>query len=192
MRLKVLGRYRNDARDINVYPGDEIEVKDELGQWLMNDAPGCFEDPNAPASTEAPGPSDEARREADALLSEAQNVLSAAQQEAERIRSAARQGDEQRLFDLPPDGTTLPLDATPPVVTGPDSGVEIVHRADEEEQQVAAEEQATTTAEQPADVVFSPAPAFEEAVAAEEEDEETKALDAPPRDKAVKRAPRQK
>lgn len=134
MRLKVLGRYQNGARNIDVHPGDEIEVKDELAAWLMNDAPGYFA---------VPGQEKQAHEQAD-----------------------------QAPFDLPPDGTTLPTDATPPVVTGPESGVEITHRADEDEQQAVVEEQA--------------------ALAEEEEADKTKALDVPPNDKAMKRAPTKK
>lgn len=48
MQLKALGRYQNEPRQIDVHPGDVIEVKDELGAWLLADAPGTFEDPNAP------------------------------------------------------------------------------------------------------------------------------------------------
>jgi hypothetical protein len=140
MKLKVLSRYTNTARNIDVYPGDEIEVRDELAAWLANDAPGCFAVPG---------------------------------QEA-----AAVEQDEQKPFDLPPDGTTLLTDATPPVITGPESGVEIVHRADADEQQAVLDEQ-TKLAE-------------EEAEAEEEEGDKTKAPTAPPKDKMVKGAPKQK
>lgn len=155
MKLKVLGRYQNEARQIDVHPGDEIEVKDELAIWLMADAPGCFEAPSGELPT-------------------------------------AEEQRDQQPFDRAPDGTTLPIDATPPVVTGPESGVEITHRATEEEQQQVLEEQQAVTEgqEKLADVVFEPAPSFEAAV--EEEDEEQKGFDAPPRDKAVKRSPKQK
>lgn len=100
MKIKVLGRYTNTARNIDVYPGDEIEVKDELGYWLANDAPGCFE-----------------------------------------IPGQAQPAADQKPFDLPPDGTTLATDTTPPVITGSESGVEVVHRADEDEQQDVLDEQ---------------------------------------------------
>lgn len=135
MKLKVLGRYQNTARNIDVYPGDEIEVKDELAAWLQNDAPGCFVAPDQ--------------------------------------EQVAQEQQDQQPFDLPPDGTTLPTDATPPVVTGPESGVEITRRASEEEQQATIDEQATDEEK-------------------EEEAEHEKALDAPPVDKAIKRAPRHK
>ena len=58
-------------------------------------------------------------------------------------------------------------DATPPVVTGPESGVEVTHHATEEEQAAVIEEQAARAEE-------------------EEEDEQQKALDVPPADKMVK------
>lgn len=187
MKLKVLGRYQNGARNIDVYPGDEIEVKDELAAWLMNDAPGCFEDPTRPKE-EPPDeqPTDEARRQAGAALDEAQRLLEDAHTEANRTRIAALDTGEPKPFDMPPDGTTLPIDPVPSVITGPDSGVEIVHRADEGEQQVVAEEQQATEA----DITFTPSAAFEEEL--NEEEEAQKGLDAPPHDKAVRRSPKQK
>jgi hypothetical protein len=136
MKLKVLGRYTNTARNIDVYPGDEIEVKDELAEWLANDATGCFA---------APG------------------------QEAKAVEQP-----HQKPFDRSPDGTTLKTDVTPPVITGPESGVEVTHRADADEQQAVVEEQAALAKEQ------------------EEEEEETKALKQPAKDKMVKGAPKQK
>lgn len=43
MKLRVLGSYRNDARDIAYVPGTVIEVEPQLGAYLLADAPGCFE-----------------------------------------------------------------------------------------------------------------------------------------------------
>jgi hypothetical protein len=174
MKLKVLGRYTNTARNIDVYPGDEIEVPDALAKWLANDAPGCFEDPNAPAKPEGEEPSEDAKRRADEIQEQAQKLLAEAQKQAAETRAAAHQGDDQKPFDLPPDGTTLKTDVTPPVITGPESGVEIVHRADADEQQAVIEEQAKLAEE------------------AEEEDDKAKAPTAPPKDKMVKGAPKQK
>src|SRR6185436_5226691 len=132
MKLKVLGRYTNTARNIDVYPGDEIEVKDELAAWLMNDAPGCFENPAKPPDEQtAPGQesSDEARRQSTAILDEAQRLLADAHAEADHTRATALDTGAQKPFDMPPDGTTLKTDAAPSVITGPDSGVEVTHRA---------------------------------------------------------------
>lgn len=181
MQVKVLGRYTNPARRIDVYPGDVIEVSDALAEFLQNDAPGCFDLPGQPAG---PTKADQqqsaaARQEADALLNSAQQVLSEAQQEAERIRAAAHTDEGQKPFDYPPTGATLPLDATPPVVTGPDNGVTVTHVADEDEQaKVEAERQQAQLDEQ--------------AALEKEEAERQKALDLPPRDKQVKGAPKQK
>lgn len=136
MKVKVLGRYTNIPRNIDVHPGDEIEVKDELAEWLQNDAPGCFAVPG---------------------------------QEAKAVEQ-----QEHKPFDKSPDGTTLPTDAIPPVITGPESGVEITHRADADEQQAVIEEQAALAEKQ------------------EEDEEETKAPKQPAKDKMVKGAPKQK
>jgi hypothetical protein len=35
MQVKVVGRYTNPARRIDVYPGDEIEVPDALAEFLI-------------------------------------------------------------------------------------------------------------------------------------------------------------
>jgi hypothetical protein len=177
MKLKVLGRYTNTARNIDVYPGDEIDVPEALAEWLANDAPGCFENPNAPAKAHEQQPDPAAQREADAIQDRAAEILDAAQRQAAETRAAAHVGEDRKPFDLPPDGTTLRTDATPPVVTGPDSGVEVTHRADAEEQRAVLDEQAALAEEE-----------------AEEEDEsdKTKAPKKPARDKMVRGAPEQK
>lgn len=170
MKLRVLGRYENGARNINVYPGDEIEVSEALGEFLQNDAPGCFEDPTKPKAEQPAAdeqPSEATKREAGTVLDEAQRLLTDAHDQAAQTRTIITAGNEPKPFDLPPDGTTLPTDATPPVITSPESGVEVTHHADEAEQQAVAEEQA-------------------------DEDDEEKGFDAPPHDKAVKRSPKQK
>lgn len=201
MKLKVLGRYENGPRNINVYPGDEIEVKDELAEWLMNDAPGCFEDPTGKLKPRAANqlPDDAARREATAIVDRAQQILATAQQEAARLRAEAGRVDEQKPFDLPPDGTTLKTDVTPSVVTGPDSGAEVTHRADADEQQAVLEQQAQSDEQKRADepvaeVIFEPAPAFVEGIEEEEEEKtgKAKAPKGPPKNKAVQAPPEQK
>lgn len=58
MKLRVLGSYRNDARDIAYVPGTVIEVEPRLGAYLLADAPGCFEAveekaPDAPLADKA-------------------------------------------------------------------------------------------------------------------------------------------
>jgi hypothetical protein len=139
MKIKVLGRYQNEPRNINVYPGDEIEVDDRLVEFLQHDAPGCFEIPGQP-------PRD----------------------------------PDQKPFDLPPDGTTVKTDATPSVITGPDSGVTVTHTADADEQsEIESERQKAALTE-------------EEKLAEEQEAERKKALWAPPADKQVKGAPKSK
>jgi hypothetical protein len=161
MKLKVLGRYTNEARSIDVFPGDEIEVRDELGQWLLKDAPGTFAEPG---------------------------------KEAESVETAE---GEQKAFDYSPDGHTVAIDPVPAVADVGHSGVTVTHQADADEQARVAEEQqarideAQEASEEDAaegEVLFTPAPAFVEEV----DEEERKAMDAPPADKAIKRAPRQK
>lgn len=192
MKLRVLARYQNEARNINVYPGDEIEVNEALGEFLQNDSPGCFEDPTKPKDEQSPDeqPSDASKREAGAVLDEAQRLLADAHDQAAQTRATIAASGEQKPFDMPPDGTTLPIDPVPSVITGPDSGVEIVHRADAAEQQAVVEAQQQPT---DADIVFTPSPAFEGQLQEDEDEEEgQKGLDTPPRDKAVKRSPKQK
>lgn len=142
MKIKVLARYTNPARRIDVYPDDEIEVNDGLAEFLSNDAPGCFDIPGQKQPEPQPNP--DAQREADAILDQAKQILAEAQDEAERIRAQAHAAasQSQKPFDLPPDGTTVKTDSTPPVVTGPDSGVEVTHVATDEERQKAEEEEA--------------------------------------------------
>lgn len=161
MKLKVLGRYTNEPRRIDVYPGDEIEVDNGLGQFLLRDAPGTFEDPSAKPEQQ-PKTSAAARKEAGAILDDAHKLLDEAQQAAARRRAeVARDPDDTKPFDHSPDGTTVKTDTAPSVVTGPDSGVVVTHRADAAEQE-------------------------------ETEEERLKALEGPPKDKQVTRAPKQK
>lgn len=42
MKLQVIGQYANDVRNLRFAVGDQIEVSDEIGCYLLADAPGCF------------------------------------------------------------------------------------------------------------------------------------------------------
>ena len=63
----------------------------------------------------------------------------------------ARDNDNTKPFDYPPDGSTAKADTTPAVVTGPDSGVTITHRADAEEQEETEEARQKALQEPPKD-----------------------------------------
>ena len=42
-KLTCIGRYINGPKNLAFNPGEKIEVDDVLYQFLMVDAPGCFE-----------------------------------------------------------------------------------------------------------------------------------------------------
>lgn len=44
MKLRCVSEYRNDARMLCFHRGQTIEVEEELGRFLLRDAPGCFEE----------------------------------------------------------------------------------------------------------------------------------------------------
>ena len=43
VRLLVVARYAHDPRNLRFAKGDKIEVDEATAQFLMADAPGCFE-----------------------------------------------------------------------------------------------------------------------------------------------------
>jgi hypothetical protein len=151
----------------------------------------CLQSYHTPKRSAEPGDvlSDLSLAEARFLLADAPGcfeVVSASPAERAALGLTEEGEVPTKPFDLSPTGATGP-DAEDQARVPPQASV-----SPEEVQQAAeaVDEQPPTEDRQPADVVFEPAPAFETAV--EEEDEETKAPDAPPKDKAVKRAPRQK
>lgn len=42
-KLKCVGRYRNDPRNVVYQVGEVFEASDEDAAYLLADAPGCFE-----------------------------------------------------------------------------------------------------------------------------------------------------
>lgn len=188
MKLKVLGRYTNEPRRIDVFPGDEIEVDEGLAAFLLRDAPGTFEDPSgklAPPDA-SPRASAAARKEAAAIQDAAIKLLDDARDEAVRQRVTATRDDSgPKPFDLPPDGSTIKSDTTPSVITGPDSGVTVTHRA-------SADEQAKAEAERQKAALSEEEPLSEEEARRRDQEAAEKALWSPPFDKQVKGAPKQK
>jgi hypothetical protein len=43
VKLRVLGNYTNDPRNIRLTKGEQIEVDEAQAAYLLADAPGCFE-----------------------------------------------------------------------------------------------------------------------------------------------------
>lgn len=50
MKLKVVSKHEYRSREKVYKPGHVFEVSEEEGQFLMRDAPGCFEDLGAKAT----------------------------------------------------------------------------------------------------------------------------------------------
>jgi len=44
MKLRCVGKYVNDVRNLRFEVGEEFEADGELLQFLQSDAPGCFEE----------------------------------------------------------------------------------------------------------------------------------------------------
>ena len=60
MKLRCVGKYANDARNLRFAAGDVFEPDEKLAAFLLVDAPGCFEEVKA---IEAP-PKDKAVKRA--------------------------------------------------------------------------------------------------------------------------------
>jgi hypothetical protein len=86
----------------------------------------------------------------------------------------AQADPDQKPFDKSPDGTTLPIDPLPAVITGSDTGVEVTHRADADEQAEVLKAQAEKEEDE------------------DEKAERAKALKTPAQDKQVKAPARSK
>lgn len=50
MRLQVIGKYQNSALGMDVRAGDVIEANNADAEFLLRDAPGCFEEYKAKAA----------------------------------------------------------------------------------------------------------------------------------------------
>ena len=53
-RLKCLHEYRNGPRDLHYLPGTEFEAPEDLAEFLLQDAPVCFEEVTAKAVKRPP------------------------------------------------------------------------------------------------------------------------------------------